>query len=666
MSTLPHGSWPSPLRAADLAGATVRLGEVAVSGGDTYWTEGRASEGGRTVLLRRDASGAVTRVSPETAPDGGTFDVRSRAQEYGGGSFAVVADTDGAPLVVASRKEDDRLYRLGEDTVPLTPADGRRYADLALDLGRGLVYAVAEDHGEPGGFRTDPPVTLVAVPLDGSAAEDGARVRTVFDGTDFVNAPRLSPDGRHLAFVTWDHPSMPWDSSLVRLVELAEDGSLRGRPVTVAGGDGVSAQEPVWTSAGDLVHVDDRTGWWNVYRTELSRPEGWLELRTRHLHPAEAEFSAPQWAFGPRTVAVLDEDHLVLSWVEQGRRRLGTMRLANGELEAWVGDWLPEGSIAAAPDRVVFVGSHPRRPSAVVELDLAEGATTVVAESSTLRLDEDSVSEAEPVSWEVGDGVEAHGFYYPPRLAGVQAPDGELPPLLVMIHGGPTAATSPGFSPGVQYWTTRGFAVLDVNYGGSTGYGRAYRERLDGAWGVVDVADCASGAAAMAAAGRADPARLAIRGGSAGGFTTLAALAFTATFAAGTSRYGIGDLAALAAETHKFEARYLDRLVGPYPEAEEVYRQRSPLHHVDRIEAPVLLLQGSEDRVVPPSQSIGMAEALRARGVPVAYVELAGEGHGFRGADAITRALETELAFYGQVLGFTPADDVPTVDLGTA
>lgn len=663
MTTLPYGSWPSPLHASDLAGASVRLSEVEVQGSDTFWTEGRASEQGRTVLLRRGATGETSRVSPEQAPDGGTFDVRSRAQEYGGGTFAVAAD-----IAVASRKEDDRLYRFaldGSGALPLTPADGGRYGDLAIDLERGLVYAVLEDHGEPGGFRTDPTTTLVAVPLDGSAAETRAHVRTVFSGTDFVNAPRLSLDGHYLAFVTWDHPNMPWDGSTVRLGELTADGTLRSPALTVAGGEDVSAQEPVWTPAGDLVHVDDSSGWWNLYRTELSTPEGWLELRTRHLHPAQVEFSAPQWVFGPRTIAVLDEDHLVLSWVEEGRRRLGTMRLLNGELEAWVGDWEPAGAIAAAPDRVVFVGAHARRPGAVVELELEQGTTTVLASSTSLTLDEASVSEAEPVSWDAGDGVQAHGFYYPPALADTAGPDGELPPLLVMIHGGPTSATSPGFAPGLQYWTTRGFAVLDVNYGGSTGYGRAYRERLDGAWGLVDVADCATGASAMAATGRADGNRLAIRGGSAGGFTTLAALAFTDTFAAGTSRYGIGDLAALAAETHKFEARYLDRLVGPYPEAEAVYAERSPLEHVDQITAPVLLLQGSEDRVVPPSQSSGMAQALRDRGVPVAYVELEGEGHGFRGADAITLALETELGFYGQVLGFEVADSVPDVDLGS-
>ncbi|MFV0252214.1 MAG: prolyl oligopeptidase family serine peptidase [Beutenbergiaceae bacterium] len=658
MTQLPYGAWPSPLLASDLSAATVRLGEIAIDAGSSYWLEGRASAGGRNVLLRQDLTGTVTQISPATAPDGGTFDVRSRAQEYGGGSFTVTGD-----LVVASRKEDDRLYRFGIDgsgTRPLTPADGRRYADLEIDPDRGLVFAVAEDHGSAGAFRTDPTTLLVAIPIDGSAADDGSRITTVFAGTDFINAPRRSIDGRFLAFVTWDHPNMPWDGSRLRLGELGPDGSLLAPAITVAGDEDTSAQEPVWTPAGDLVFADDRSGWWNVYRTEITDADGHLDLRTRHLHPADAEFSGPQWVFGPRTIALLDAEHLVVSWTEQGRRRLGSMRLSNGELEAWVGDWSPMGSIAATSDRVLFIGSHPRQPSAVVELDLTQGTTTVLASSSSQQLATVSISEATPVSWTSTDSATAHGFLYLPCLAGIRPPPDQKPPLLVFIHGGPTAATDPGLSLGIQFWTTRGFAVLDVNYGGSTGYGRAYRERLDDSWGLVDVEDCASGAAAMAASGHVDPQRMAIRGGSAGGFTTLAALAFTDTFAAGTSRYGIADLAALARQTHKFEARYLDRLVGPYPEASAVYAERSPLAHVARIDVPVLLLQGSEDRVVPPEQSTAMAEALRRRGVRVDYIEFDGEGHGFRGAEAIRRSLESELAFYGEVFGFTPAGASPS------
>ncbi|MFV0425715.1 MAG: S9 family peptidase [Beutenbergiaceae bacterium] len=659
MTTLPYGAWPSPLHAGELSAGTVRLGEVAVDGSVTYWLQGIAAAGGRQVLMRRDSTGETSQVSPTRYEGGDTFDVRTGAQEYGGASFAVASD-----LVVVSRKEDDRLYRMGvdgTDVTALTPADGCRYADLAIDRRRGVVFAVAEDHGSAGAFQVDPTTSLVAIPLDGSAATDGRGITTVFTGSDFVNAPRLSPDGRYLAFVTWDHPNMPWDGSRVRLGQLHSDGSLLAPAVTVAGDEDTSAQEPVWTPAGDLVFADDRTGWWNLYRTEIDITDGLFDLRTRHLHPAEVEFSGPQWSFGPQTVALLDEEHLVLSWVEHGRRRLGTMRLANGELEAWVGDWSPTGSIAATSDRVVFVGSHPHQPSAVVELNLAEGSTDILASAAAAVLPPESISIAEPVSWQTTDGASAHGFFYPPTLAGIIGPAGTKPPLLVFIHGGPTGAADPGFSVSIQFWTTRGFAVLDVNYAGSTGYGRQYRERLDGSWGVADVADCATGAGAMAQEGRVDPARMAIRGGSAGGFTALAALASTDTFAAGTSRYGIADLAALAQQTHKFESRYLDRLIGPYPQTGAVYTERSPLRHVEHIGVPVLLLQGSQDRVVPPAQSVAMAQALRERHIPVAYIEFPDEGHGFRAAPAIAQALESELAFYGQVFGFTPADDLPKV-----
>lgn len=644
---LPYGTWPSPLRASDLSSATVRLGEIAVDGSRTYWLEGHASQGGRQVLTSCDGDGGITIVAPTV--DGDPFDVGTRAQEYGGGSFAVSAG-----LIVASRGKDDRVYRFGDADSPalaLTPGDGRRYADFAIDSGRGLVYAVAEDHGAAGRFRTDPITTLVAIPLDGSAAQSGDGIVTVFAGTDFVNAPRLSPDGQYLAMVTWDHPNMPWDGSRLRLGRLADDGSILGAPITVAGDEDTSAQEPVWTPAGDLIFADDRTGWWNIYRTEIERIDGLIQTRTRHLHPAAVEFSAPQWVFGPRTVAVLDDEHLVLSWTQDGIRRLGTMRISNGELEAWVGDWSPTGNIAATVDRVVFIGSHPRQPNAVVELDLTQGTTTTLAATSTMTLPAADISTAKAVTWSSADEEQAHGFLYRPTLDGYGAPADDRPPLIVVIHGGPTTATTAGYSPAIQFWTTRGFAVLDVNYAGSTGYGRAYRERLDGMWGVVDVADCASGAAAMAAAGYADPDRLLIRGGSAGGFTTLAALAFTDIFAAGTSRYGIADLAALAQETHKFEAQYLDRLVGPYPQAAQVYAERSPLTHVDQITAPVLLLQGSADRVVPAAQSVSMAQALRERGVAVTYVEFEGEGHGFRGAETMTRSLEEELSFYSTVCG---------------
>ncbi|WP_052436334.1 alpha/beta hydrolase family protein [Georgenia sp. SUBG003] len=460
----------------------------------------------------------------------------------------------------------------------------------------------------------------------------------------------------------------------------------------LAGGDGISVAQPVWTQAGDLVHVDDRTGWWNLYRTEGLRAGG--RRRTRALHPATMEFTGPQWRFGPRTVAVLDDEHLVCAWTREGRWHLGAVRLANGELEEWAASWEPQ-EVAAGDGRVVVVAAGALRPTAVLEIgggpsragsdgraDTAgpPGATsgtpnaatgtpagaTVLRRSSEMPLAGSDIAVARAVSWEAPDGPQAHGFFYAPTSSRFRGPADERPPLLVTTHGGPTSATRAVFSLGVQFWTTRGFAVLDVNYGGSTGYGRAYRERLDGSWGIVDVADCASGAQHLADAGLVDRARLGIRGGSAGGFTTLAALTFTDTFTAGASRYGVGDLEALARDTHKFESRYPVGLVGPYPEAAETYRDRSPVHHTDRLSAPMVLLQGVEDKVVPPNQALMMADAVRAKGLPVAVVMFEGEGHGFRRAENIEAAALAELSFFAQVWGFEPAGEVPRLELENA
>lgn len=655
---LPYGSWPSALTPEVITRDSVRLFEVQLEGSDTYWVEGRPQEGGRQVLVHRAADGTTTDVVPAELGDGRPFDVRTRAHEYGGASYAACGD-----VVVVSRREDDRLYRVDRDggafapPAPLTAEDGRRYADLEIDATRGLVLAVAEDHGEPGGQRTDPESTLVAVPLDGSAAQDPTAVSVLARGTDFVSSPRLSPDGAHLAWVTWDHPNMPWDSTTLWVARV-EDGAggprLAGHR-TVAGGAGVSVAEPAWTPEGDLVHVDDRSGWWNLYRTQ----DVLGESRTRSLHPAEAEFTVPQWGFGPRTYDVLDAEHLVCSWSADGRRHLGTVRLANGELETWAGEWEPAGTVRACEDRVVFIAESATRPGGVVELDVRTHATTLLRSTSALDLPTGEVARAEAVSWDTPDGARAHGFFYAPTSSTAVGPEDERPPLLVMSHGGPTAATSAGFDPRIQFWTTRGLAVLDVNYGGSTGYGRAYRERLNGGWGVVDIDDCAAGALWLSARGLVDTRRLAIRGGSAGGFTTLAALTFRDVFTAGVSLYGIGDLEALARDTHKFESRYLDSLVGEYPAEADLYRQRSPIHHTDGLDAPMVLLQGLEDRVVPPDQARSMADALRAKGRPVALVLFEGEGHGFRRAETIRAALQAELSFYGQVFGFTPAGDLP-------
>ena len=636
MTTSPHGSWPSPVTPASLAAAGIRLSEPEIVGDDTWWLERRAT--GRTTLVRRSAG----RTQDVTSPG---VDVRSRVHEYGGASWTPVPGG-----VVVSDAGDDRLLRIDlrpdgtfADPVPLTPP-GARYGDLTVDAGRGRVLAVREDHG--GGWRTDPTNTLVAVPLDGSAADAGAGVVTLVAGPDFVTWPRLSPAGDRLAWVEWDDPAMPWDASRVMVGDLDASGAVIAR-TRIAGEDGVSATEPTWTDTGDLLHVDDRSGWWNLFRTEFApRP------RTRPLHPAEAEFSLPAWGLGPGTLAVLDEDTAVCAWSADGRRRLGAVHLPNGVLEPWGGDWEPSGAVRAGHGRVVLLADHPRRPRALIQVDRDRG-TTILAESGPAPAV--AVSEAEPVSWQDEAGDAVHGFFFPPRSDVAKPPADELPPLIVQVHGGPTAAASPGYDPAVQFWTSRGLAVLALDHRGGTGRGRAYREALAGRWGVLEVADAVSGALALAERGLVDHARLVIRGGSAGGFTTLAAMTTSDVFAAGISRYGIGDLEALAADTHKFEARYLDGLLGPYPAAAAVYRERSPLHHADRLRSPVLLLQGEDDAVVPLGQSRDFAAAARAQGVRADLVVFPGEGHGFRLAATIEAAAEAELAFLGEVLGFTPA-----------
>lgn len=636
MTTLPYGSWPSPVTPASLATAGVRLSEPEIVGDGTWWLERRPT--GRTTLVRA-AGGRRQDVTP------GSVDVRSRVHEYGGASWTPVPGG-----VVVSDGTDDRLLRLDAradgtfaDPVPLTPP-GARYGDLTLDPGRRRIIAVREDHG--GGWRTDPTNTLVAVPLDGSAAEDPAAVRTLVAGPDFVTWPRVDPAGDRLAWVEWDDPHMPWDASRVMVGDLDGAGTVTTR-TRIAGGDGVSATEPTWTDTGDLVHVDDRSGWWNLFRTEFGPAP-----RTRPLHPAEAEFSLPAWGLGPGTVAVLDEDTAVCAWSEGGRRRLGAVHLPNGVLEPWGGEWEPSGAVRAGHGRVVLVADHPRRPRALIGIDRDHGAT-VLAESAPAP--DVAVSEAEAVSWRDEAGEQVYGFFFPPRSDVATGPADERPPLIVQVHGGPTAAASPAYDPAVQFWTTRGVAVLALDHRGGTGRGRAYREALAGRWGVLEVADAVSGALALAERGLVDRDRLVIRGGSAGGFTALAALTSSEVFAAGIARYGIGDLEALAADTHKFEARYLDGLIGPYPEAATVYRERSPLHRAERLRAPVLLLQGEDDTVVPLAQSRDFAAAARARGARVDLVVFPGEGHGFRLAATIAAAAEAELAFLGEVLGFAPA-----------
>ena len=448
---------------------------------------------------------------------------------------------------------------------------------------------------------------------------------------------------------------MPWDESVVRLARIGEDGSL-GEALAVTGGQGVSVYQPEWSPDGVLHLVCDRNGWWNLYR--------WKDEALDPVYEAEAELAHPQWQLGTATYGFDRNGNIVFTACESGRWRL--MRLDTGgraRAQPCCSHLESIADLGVQGDLCVLLAGAPDLPGSVVSVDLARDTGKILRQSFPLSLDPAHLSIPRPVDFPTGDGERAHAFFYPPANADCEAPEGEAPPLIVISHGGPTGATSTTLDLRIQFWTNRGFAVLDVDYRGSTGYGRAYRDRLAGAWGLADVEDCVNGALHLAAEGRVDGERLAIRGGSAGGFTTLAALVFHDVFRAGASFYGISDLEALARDTHKFESRYLDRLVGPWPEQAERYRQRSPIHSAERLSCPVIFFQGLEDKVVPPNQAERMVRVLRERGLPVAFLAFEGEQHGFRRAETIRTTIEAELAFYGRVFGFRPAGDLPELDI---
>ena len=638
-ATALYGTWASPVTAQVVSAGAVRLSAVTVDGGDVYWLEGRPDEGGRGVVVRWTADGRISDVTPP-----GT-NVRSRVNEYGGAAYAVA---DGN--LYFSEYADRRLYRLapGSGPQPLTPPGERCYADCAIDVPRSRLVCVREDHTSPG---REPATTLVNLALDGPP--DAGQV--IVSGHDFYSTPRLSPDGSRLSWLAWRHPQMPWDGTELWVAELGAAGSIE-RPRCVAGSDGESIVQPGWSPDGAVYFVSDRTGWWNLYRL--------VEDRAEAVCPMAAEFGRPQWQLGTCTWAFAGATRLVAAYALQGRWSLATIDLETGTLAPVPTDVEPAESLAATRTHAVIVGGSALQPDAVLRVDLATGVAETIRLAAAADAGAGMVSVAEPIEFPTQGGLTAHAFYYAPHNEQFTAPEGECPPLIVFTHGGPTAATHARLNLEVQYWTSRGFAVADVNYGGSAGYGRAYRDRLKGQWGIVDVADCTNAAQYLAARDKADAGRLIIRGRSAGGYTTLAALTFHAgVYKAGTSYYGIGDLELLARDTHKFESRYLDGLIGPYPEARDTYRARSPIDFVDRLACPLLLFQGLQDPVVPPNQAEAMAAAVRAKGLPVALVTFDGEQHGFRKAATIARCLEIELFFYGAVFGFTPAGVAPAFNV---
>jgi dipeptidyl aminopeptidase/acylaminoacyl peptidase len=645
-TTTPYGSWESPITAEIVSAAGVRLGSVSVDGDDVYWLEGRPLEGGRSVLMVRHGDGTIADVTPEG------FNVRTTVHEYGGGAYVV---HDG--VVYFSNFSDQRLYRqsAGGSPEPVTPeTDSRvRFADGRVTADGTAMYCVLESHPEGGGEAVNEIVRLL---LDGS----GAQV-VIASGRDFYAAPRFDTCESRISWLAWDHPNMPWDTSYLEVADLDEAGSSSNTHV-VAGVDGISIYQPEWGPDGRLYFVSDESGWWNL---NVLGEDG----NAIPLAPMEAEFGHPMWALGAATYGFLPDGRLLATWSRDAIAGMGVVDPNGGGLTpidipfTSLGASYGNVAIFDGPSgpQVVGLGSSSRSGSAVVTISVPGGDAEVVKRGGSVSIDPTYLSDAQPISFPVSGGQISHAIWYPPKNADFEGASDENPPVVVMSHGGPTSQTDGSLSMGIQFWTSRGIGVVDVNYRGSSGYGRAYRDALQGTWGLYDAEDCIVAAGYLADRGLVDPKRMTIRGGSAGGYTTLVVLAFHDEFAAGASYYGVADLSALAEETHKFESRYLDGLIAPYPKGKAVYDERSAIEHVDGLSAPLIMFQGLEDKVVPPEQARMMASALRTKGVPFALLEFEGEQHGFRKAENDIRSLEAELYFYGRILGFEPADEIDPV-----
>ncbi len=633
----PYGSWKSPIAADRVAAKSIQLAEVAADGADVYWIELRPAEGGRQVIVQRKPDGTTF----DRTPKG--FNARTRVHEYGGGAY-VVADG----VLWFSNFDDQRLYRQAGDAAPvaITPTAAYRFADAVFDPARNHLIAVREDHTGAGEAIN----TLVAIRAGGDL--NGGTL--LVSGNDFYAAPRLSPDGEYLAWLTWNHPNLPWDGCELWVAHVDEAGTL-DEPVKVAGGPTESICQPEWSPDGVLHFVSDRTDWWNLYR--------WRAGQVEALCPMAAEFGQPAWQFRISNYGFAEGGRIVCAYTQDGLGQIGLLEPGAGALRRVEGPFSIFGSLRVAGARALMLAGSATAPTAVTALDLKTLAWTSISDAATSEVDAAYFSVPRAIAFPTTSGAISHALYYPPASRDYSAPEGNRPPLIVRSHGGPTSAANAAFSMGIQYFTSRGFAFVDVNYGGSSGYGRAYRERLKGQWGVVDVDDCINAAKYLVSQGLADENKVAIEGGSAGGYTTLAALAFRDYFKAGASLFGLSELEIFAKETHKYESRYLDGLIGPYPAERDLYIERSPLFKARNISVPVIFFQGDEDKIVPPNQAELMFEAVRAREIPTAYVLYPGEQHGFRKAENIQRTLEGRLYFYAQVFGIALADDIPALEI---
>ena len=637
----PFGSWRSPITAASVAAAGKSTMEIHLSDDHLYWLEMRPHEGGRYVVMRDSLNGSAVDVTPSG------FNIRTRVHEYGGGSYIVHGST-----IYFSNFTDQRLYRLDPDQPPrpITPEPeipaGLRYADGQVTPNGRLIICVHERHQEGSEAINE----LVTLPTDGSAPP-----RTIVGGGDFYASPRLSPDGKYLAWLTWDHPQMPWDGTELWMGELLPDGSIDNTR-KVAGGPQESIFQPEWSPDGILHFISDRSRWWNLYREQ--------EGKVTPLAPIKADLGVPQWQFGYSRYAFLSDGRIVCVYDQDGLNHLGLIDPINGNLKPVKTEFTAIFYVRnGVKDELYCMAGNFQQPPSIVRIDAATGETKVIYTTVETVVDPGYISIPQAIEFPTEGDLTAHALFYPPTNCDHTGPLDELPPLLVLSHGGPTGAAQSYMQLSIHYWTSRGFAVIDVNYGGSTGYGRGYRQRLNGQWGVVDTVDCINAARYLADQGDVDGQRLMIRGGSAGGYTTLCALTFHDLFSAGASYFGVADVEALTVDTHKFESRYLDNLIGPYPDMKDLYHARSPIHFTDQLSCPVILFQGLEDMVVPPLQAELMVEALKAKGLPYAYLAFEGEQHGFRKAENIQRCLEAELYFYAQVFGFDLADPVEPVQI---
>ena len=635
VKTAPYGSWRSPITADLTASSSVRISDVQVHRCRVYWSEMRPDEKGRCVVV--ECSDGEIR---DCTPAG--FNARTTVHEYGGSAYTVV---DGA--IYFSNFEDQLLYKYehGKSPVKITNDTDQRHADYFHDAERKRLICVREDHSDKALEAVN---TVVAINVDDGSSQ------TLAEGNDFYSNPRLNPDGSFLAFMTWNHPNMPWDGCELWVAEVEGDGSL-DQMTLVSGGLNESIVQPEWSPEGVLHFVSDKDGWWNLHR--------WREGKVENVCPMEAEFGGPHWVFGLSYYGFETVNSIIAIYSKDGLKHLARITADEKTLEECDTRYTDLSYLKVEEGFAVFIGGNYKTAPEVVKLDFKNGETRVLKRSDYTEIDDGYLSTPMPIEYPTENGLTAHAIFYPPINKDYSPPEDESPPLIVKVHGGPTSATTTTLSWGTQYWTSRGFGLVDVNYGGSTGYGREYMRRLDGNWGIVDIDDSINAAKYLIGQKLADPERIAIRGGSAGGYTTLGALAFRDFFKAGASYYGLSDLEVFVGDTHKYESRYLFSLVGPYPERKDLYEERSAINHLDQIRAPMIIFQGLEYRVVPPNQAELMVDALRRNGLPVAYIPFEGEQHGFRMAKNIKRSLEAELYFYSKIFGFTPSDDIEPVHI---